>query len=83
MKNNKLKQKWNSLPWYTRDVASRFVAAVGFLLFLMAVSGVAKGNTQKEASLKIDKTTKLIQENPERYQQLRDAYLMWSNAKEK
>lgn len=74
MKNNKLKQKWNSLPLYTRDVACRLAAAVAALLFLMGMSEVVKSGKDKKSEAKNNKTTQVVQEIPESYLQFREVY---------
>ena len=81
MKNNKLKQKWSELPWYARETVWRCAAAVATLLFLMGMSEVAYDKRQKSETAKTEKSTQLIKQNPEKYEQMKKSYLM--NCKEK
>lgn len=75
MKNNKLKQKWDALPYYTREVAQRMIAAIGVLLFLMAMSQVVEKRNDKEkiSDAKIKKEQ--MPSVPEGYKQFKEAYI--------
>lgn len=82
MKDNKLKQKWNSLPLYTRDVVLRFFAAVGTLLFLIGMSECAH-NKKKNADAKSNKTTQVLQDVSEDYLKIKKEYINQQNQKQK
>ena len=82
MRNNKLKAKWNSLPWYTRDVAWHFAAAVGALLFLIGMSECAH-NKKKNADAKSNSTTQVLQDVPDDYIKFREGYIKEQNQKQK
>lgn len=82
MKHNKLKAKWDSLPLYTRDVALRFAAAVGTLLFLIGMSECAH-NKKKNADAKSNTTTQVLQDVPEDYVKFREEYIKKQNQKQK
>ena len=82
MKDNKLKQKWNSLPLYTRDVVLRFSAAVGTLLFLIGMSECVH-NKKKNADAKSNETTQVLQDVSEDYLKIKKEYINQQNQKQK
>lgn len=82
MKNNKIKKKWNSLPWYTRDVAWRLAATVGALVFLIGMSECAH-NKKKNAEAKSNKATQVLQNVPEDYIKFREEYIKQQSQKQR